>query len=224
MTIHIVDSVKGGSGKSTFALKLALSINQKKETIPSGSKETDDSLESKNNDENIYKSIIIDLDFMGTSWLPTYKNALISKHGMPYDMIYVNDLVFDWNHYRSMDYTQSIKINNTEINVIVCSDNPRYKEKFKVDGTNKSPSIQYDIFQNRVMKLISKLEKEGYTDIILDMPPNSEPYSDTILRQCLQDSEYYVNLYMVSSTDIAHIKSTHAWYYQFLYSYDSNQS
>ena len=79
------------------------------------------------------------------------------------------------------------------------------------------PEVSYDYFEDEMLRLIDKLEIEGYSDIILDMPPNTEPYSERILESCLQvDKILYkkhrILLYMVSSLTSAHIGSTLQWY------------
>ena len=214
MTIHIIDSVKGGSGKSTFALKLATALKP----LP---------IEVK---EKKSKPIIVDLDIMGTSWFCSFENMMTKSDNSAYPNIFLNDLVMDWNHYKSMSFIRQLSVNmnlpgeeTITIDIIPCSSEQSAKEKFKIDDEDKSRSIQYDVFRSRIVKLIEYLETKEYTDIILDMPPNSEPYSNSILKQCLKEQEYNVNLYMVASTDVGHIESNINWYKNFIESYDSQR-
>ena len=214
MNIHIVDSVKGGSGKSTFALKLAATLELK--------------AEDAGQEAQTIKPIIVDMDIMGTSWSSTFGNNINKNKNSAYT-IYLNDLVLDWNYYKTMHFVNKIKIKTSlskevKISVIVCSNKQSAKEKFKIDDQSKSQSIEYDVFCSRIVKLMECLKDKGYTDIILDMPPNSEPYSNSILKYCLKNTKDNINLYMIASTDISHIDANINWYDNFISSFDSQRS
>lgn len=217
MNIHIVDSVKGGSGKSTFALKLAAAL-----------KLEDEKHKHTTEKSRTIKPIIVDLDIMGTSWFSTFGNSISENKNSAY-IIYLNDLVLDWNYYRTMNFINEIKIRNSlskevEISVVVCSNEQSAKEKFKIDDQSKSQSIEYDVFCGRIIKLMEYLKDKEYTDIILDMPPNSEPYSNSILKHCLKNTKDNINLYMIASTDISHIEANINWYDNFISSFNSQRS
>lgn len=220
MNIHIVDSVKGGSGKSTFALKMAIAL-----------KFSTDGTHGENKNNAILKPIIVDLDIMGTSWIATFQNMMTNTKSSAYRQIFLNDLVIDWNHYKSMNFIRELQVNTSlpsgsygTIDLIPCSNEQSAKERFKIDEDDKSRSIQYDVFRSRIVKLIEYLDMKGYTDIILDMPPNSEPYSNCILKYCLKNFTHNVNLYMVAAADIAHLESNMKWYNNFIKSYNSQRS
>ena len=132
----------------------------------------------------------------------------------------MNDLIVDYRDFFSKNFFWRYKIQygNTslELEVLPCNPSPRAKAMFRTDGQNM-PEVSYDFFENEMIRLIDKLERAGYTDIILDMPPNTEPYSERILESCLQvDKILYkkhrILLYMVSSLTPAHIGSTLQWY------------
>lgn len=202
MNIHIVDSVKGGAGKSTFAVKLGCYFALKE-------KEKD-----KEKEKEKVKACIIDLDILGTSWEYIFLNF------MSHEGCYLNDLIVDYRDFflKNFFWRYKIQYGNTflELEVLPCNPSPRAKAMFRTDGQNM-PEVSYDFFENEMIRLIDKLEKAGYTDIILDMPPNTEPYSERILESCLQvDKILYkkhkILLYMISSLTPAHIGSTLQWY------------
>ncbi len=200
LTIHIVDSVKGGSGKSTFSAKLALSLKAQKEKKP----------------------CIIDLDLLGTSWYYIYANFVDIDNSYN-NIVFLNDLISDFDYYKNLNYFNEIKfsfgVNELPITipVIFCNPNPSEKNLFKVDEQNGYSHVAYSFFFESIKKLVNELEDIGFTDIIFDMPPNSEQYSDGILNYYLRTNwESDSKLYMVSSYNMAHIKSTFAWYRDFL--------
>lgn len=204
MNIHIVDSIKGGSGKSTFSAKLCANLSLV---------------------ENI-KPCIIDLDLLGTSWEYIFGNSIVDKRSdSEQEFIYLNDLVRDYSYYSTTLFINEIKVglalsptedNETTINAIFSNPDQKAKNEYRISDNNYIPDVSYDVFYNTVLKLLGYLEDDGYTDIILDMPPNSDPYSDKVLNACLKPNfKHNTNLYMVSSTNIAHVKSTFVWYSDF---------
>lgn len=209
MNIHIVDSVKGGSGKSTFSAILSSFITPQEKK----------------------KVCIIDLDLLGTSWELNYKGIFHEEFNQK--MVYLNDLVKDFNFYKNTIFIQKIPVtlcfkekeleqeSQIVLDVIFCDPGQKEKNTFKITDKAYSPDISYDIFHESVMQLIELLNELGYTDIILDMPPNSEPYSDKVLNSCLKSKSvfsfpYTVSLYMVANINAAHIDSTFNWYEDFM--------
>ncbi len=210
MNIHIVDSVKGGSGKSTFSLKLCCALN----------------------DQDNIKPCVIDLDLLGTSWFHLFSNCDgIKERILKHRIIYLNELVHDFRYYKNMLFIQKVNLKVALVNsssksdkiidVIICNPDPKAKEDYVIVDNLSATDITYDIFCDEIMELINYLDEEGYTDIILDMPPNTEPYSNKVLNACLCVKPKIsciknVSLYMVSSINPAHINSTFEWYRNFI--------
>lgn len=233
--IHIVDSVKGGSGKSTFSAKLCYSLLSQDK-----------------------KACVVDLDLLGTSWDHLYGNTIqaitYEKHQK---RVYLNDLVKDYEYYKKTLYIYKLNFEQSESTSTSNSTekkskedttnsseneakkdtindtskeaetkksayllpaifaNPKQEEKnvYKINDKSHTADVSYSFFLNVVLKLLDDLTNLGYTDIILDMPPNSDPYADIVLRECLKtDFKFQTTLYMVSSLNTAHIKSTFIWY------------
>lgn len=216
MHIHIVNSVKGGAGKSTVVCKLAISLMC---GINRMTRESGQGLERHSVSKNQKRVCIIDVDLLGTSWEYTFGRSIVnaSPHGQ-YFAIYLNDLIADYSHYEPFDFIRKIRVlvdnvTEVELDVIMCNPLQSAKNRFKVPGKSAMPDIQLDRFSECITKLIKKMEKDRYDHIIFDMPPNSDPYSDKIFNQFLDHhSPYPVALYMVSTYDVAHIQSTMEWY------------
>lgn len=206
MNIHIVDSVKGGSGKSTFSASLCSFISQQKGK----------------------KVCVIDLDLLGTSWEQNYRGVFIEAFDEK--LIHLNDLIKDFNFYKTTTFIQKIPITvffnehektQCEIEAIFCDPRTKEKNTFKITDKAYSPDISYDIFHESVIQLIELLNDLEYTDVILDMPPNSEPYSDKILNSCLKSDSVFsfshsASLYMIANINPAHIDATFDWYDDFM--------
>lgn len=225
MNIHIIDSVKGGAGKSTFACKLAISLlhNEIKPELME-----DDSFNRSGNTSTGKKVCIIDVDLLGTSWEYTFENAFLEKEQTGvYSKIYLNDLIMDFKHYKKFSFVQKIEIKSIDgrdiLDVIICNPSQPAKNRFVVSSETTVPDIQLDQFSNTISELLKLLEEIGYEDIIFDMPPNTDPYSDTIIKKYLKypqsPQKYTTFLYFVSTLDIAHIKSTMEWYHNFLFAF-----
>lgn len=200
LNIHIVDSVKGGSGKSTFSAKLCCSL------IEQGK-----------------KACVIDLDLLGTSWLHLYSNANAYRVNNPqYRLVFLNDLVKDFEYYKNMQVYQKLKFvyktDSRKINLpcIFCNPDPIEKRLYRIEDVAKV-DVNYSFFANVVLNLFEHLKDNGFSDIVLDMPPNSEPFSNRVLNLCLSvENDYIVSLYMVSNLNLSHIKSTFEWYSNFM--------
>lgn len=76
--------------------------------------------------------------------------------------------------------------------------------------------IDYGYFRSMVIRLIKILNDSGYTDIIFDMPPNSDSYTDVVFEVLYRhksqfEFDYQVEMLLVSSLDITHIKANTEW-------------
>ena len=165
--IHVVNSVKGGCGKSTWCLLLA------------------DYLYAKG-----HKPFIIDLDLCGSSWLSDKKNFFVEK---PEDIITINDLMRNTSkgmmdhfitHIRVARETRAGAFHTYQLPI--CVANPF--ELIKQDEEH------LDIFEHTIAKIMeyfinASFEKGEYKDIdiIMDMPPGREPHAEVIIKHMLFD-------------------------------------
>lgn len=200
LQIHIIDSVKGGSGKSCFSARLCCSLINKKR-----------------------KACIIDLDLLGTSWFHLCGKTIRQTPGNK--IIYLNDIVNDFEYYKNTRFIQTVVIGFEgkwlDVPVILANQTEPAKAQYKITDKANTTDISYSFFTHIVFKLIKELEK-SFDDIILDMPPNSDPYANNVLIECLKSNfKVQTSLYMVSNLNTAHIKSTFNWYENLIFNASS---
>lgn len=197
MFFDIVNSVKGGSGKSTVALQLA-------------------AYWASHEDTDAY---IIDLDLRGTSWKTNY-----DKHFLPTDNSnnYINSLMYDFGPEDSIFWHLSVVCERTisqktsNANVQLCMCNP--------DIAGDVDAVKVDLLESTVYKIVqrafSKSEKKKEVHIIFDMPPSYESHAERVVKHLLMDKEsnlfkdyykgergkYHVNLLMIYAITGAHVE------------------
>lgn len=219
----VVNSVKGGSGKSTFSLLLASYYAAKQHTF----------------------AYIIDLDLRGTSWEKNY-GSYLEKRGVEDKFIYINDLMNDFDKYKDRDIFVKF---TTKFEGIAQLQDPVSFYLFMEEPSvgEEIDEVKADLFENAIFRIIDQIytkhsqfsvsENEGEQNgdsehpseeihIVLDMPPSYEQHAERILRRLLTDVEsklykkaaknrrgkyesfeqYVVNLYMISAISPAHIE------------------
>lgn len=190
LNFHVVNSVKGGCGKTTVSLYLANYLRKQDNHYP----------------------VIIDLDICGSTW---YSNneSYIKKEGK---VTFLNDLFYNFDRNASTNYLTKLNIKDASKDeqlkvVMVDSDRLTSMDDETLD------IIENTIFQ-LVYQLSSpqydadgKLEKE-ITDIIFDLPPGYEKHSERMVRHLLMNlrsplykklDNYEIYLYMVSNLNVA---------------------
>lgn len=195
LTFHVVNSVKGGSGKSTFSLLLA-------------------NYYIEHCDELAY---IIDLDVCGSSWKDNYKGYIKNN------AIYLNNLMDDFSKYISREYTHKLLVQNENsrresIEIPLCiydSSDAKVLDEVEVD-------LFEEVIKKIILKIYEDSKpSEKNLNIILDMPPSYEIHAEKILTHLLLDINsrlyidlveengklpYNIELYMLSSLIPAHIE------------------
>ena len=199
----IVDSVKGGCGKTTDALAVAI--------------------------DRAGKDCI---DLLGTSMERLIMGGLFireTKRLMDQAVYkranrYLNDLVSIENAFFH-DYATGIEIGlgvegSCDIDFIISSPYECDRRKFRVSGnSNYTMQITPTHFRGVIKKLIERLMDEKYKTIVFDMPPNSDVYTDCVFdillnteyRQFQKNKIDSVELRIVSTVDRSHIYSNIDW-------------
>ncbi len=213
VTYNIVDSVKGGCGKTTFSIMLAMALNWR----------------SKQERENV---CLIDMDLQGTAleYLLFGERKKPGEDGKP--EIYLNEKV---SHYdkKEKKYIAHFTWNGKDkavsrFGVILSSPNQCDKNKYKaVSSQNYSPEVLYSTFRMGLKHLLGKEEllAQGpylYEHIIFDMPPNSDGYSDAVY-DCMLKKDYTVlsekdrcNLFIVLTLDQSQRLATVNYFLNFM--------
>ena len=203
IVFDVMNSVKGGSGKSTLSLLLAAYHAFHPNTV----------------------TYIIDLDLRGTSWKINYGDYLLPK-GQAH--VFVNDLMYDYKRKSSQELFAKIDVktdNDRTAFIYLSMGDPN------IGNNIGQPDVEEDLFENAVYCLIdriytqhSKTEKEEEIHIIFDMPPSYDRNAERILKHLLLDldstlyrnaqnsygkyaafDKYKVNLFMISGLTPAHI-------------------
>ena len=234
---HVVNSVKGGSGKSTLSFFLASYYESRPDC----------------------KAFVIDLDLRGTSWENNYRLFLDEEQRNK--LVYVDQLIYDYENYSAQEIFTRIPVKYKSIpgeeydlsfnqyNVVeVCMSRPEYKGDVDEVEADLYESAVYHIIKyilekrswkytyNPNTKRISSDLKSGIRQIhiILDMPPSYEAHAEKIFKHLLLDrgsNLYYsggifegyppfkVELIALSLPSPAHIESNN----QYLYHLFQNQ-
>ena len=192
-TIHVVNSVKGGCGKSTFCLFLEnFLLGKKEEFEKAGEKERKKLIE--------HKPIIIDLDLSGSSWYKNFEKFLTcnvndkeKKKEKDKDednkAKFLNDLIADYSRYINHNHIFRIKesLNSGADNSKKVGERILEVIMANPDKAGNVKDEEIDLFENSIFRLICDLEHKGKTDIILDMPPGYEAHTERIVKHLLFD-------------------------------------
>lgn len=207
----VVNSVKGGSGKSFFALQLAAYHALKGRA-----------------------AYIIDLDLRGTSWEKNYGKYIIPPDpnksktieawkADEHDYPYIDRLMWHYENYKSSGIWSEIKVRH--FGNMVEEINPGSERKvflcFAETGNyHKVDLLEEDLFENTIFQIIqdiwkakSKADKDVH--IILDMPPSYEKHAERVLSHLLLSTNspfedmgeafcYSITLFMMSTIAPAH--------------------
>ncbi len=220
MDIILVDSVKGGCGKTSISLKSVADRVSKGDKV-----------------------CYIDLDLLGTSiemflnggkFIREENNRDKFEKEIPIYFVveksaryYLNDLFQGRNFDRK--FISDISILNREsavtrgnFSLIACSPYQDDKERFKPSRQiNYGGQIDYDYFSAVIEKILKQLYVDKYKCVVIDMPPNSDAYTDSLFNILLSKADslnaeeakplYNVEIYVVNSFDIAHFKANCEW-------------
>lgn len=235
MKVIVVDSVKGGCGKTTISLKYAAEF-------------------ARTQDKVCY----IDLDILGSSieafinvnkfvHLPL-KNVSDQPNHAPFCLsverpaqFYLNEM-FKGQAFNAR-FLNKIKVTETDSNaayffdLIACNPDQNEKDLFKPSRLmNYVGQIDYEYFAVMIEKMLNELDKMNYKYIIIDMPPNSDAYTDSVFNILLRADEtgkkkieipsgtdpddaakynivtrYNVEICVINSFDKAHFEANFAW-------------
>ena len=218
----VINSVKGGSGKSTFSLLLAAYYATKPDT----------------------SAYILDLDLCGTSWEPNYSHYLKPIDSSPVQdpsqkrVHYINDFMYD----TAITSSQSPFVSflprfsdghDEKATVFLCMSKP---------GVSKEiDELENELFENAVFHLIDRINSREVSTgqknvhIIFDMPPGYEVHAKQVVKHLLLDinspleknvlknsgiyefcEPYIMNLYMISLLSPAHIKLNLSYVYNLM--------
>ena len=191
---HVVNSVKGGCGKSTFSLYLANYLTAQEHQV-----------------------VIIDLDIGGSTWYRGFKPYLVNATAKSNEksnkvdiskeeIKFLNDLLYEYDKNQTREHVFQLSveeaiskslnefeiIKNRIINIVMT--NPEKAACIRDE--------ELDLLEGAICTLVDEIATNTYPndskaiiDIIFDMPPGYEEHSEHILMHALMDlgSNLYKN-------------------------------
>lgn len=222
---NIIDSVKGGCGKTTFSLILSLLLD-------------DHYKENRNNDES--NVCLIDMDIQGSALLYLLYGGNYFQDEKEWNAFkFLNDRIVAVGDSREEteeymhrfcfnDKTEDGKKAEEEeerkdckgsgIDVVFSDPRPKIKKKYRsLSNQNYSPEVLYSTYRMGLANMLSKLDEEKpylHQYVNFDMPPNSDAYSDSVYDVLLK-KEYTImeegdvcNLFLLQTLDKGQIRAT----------------
>lgn len=163
LNFHIVNSVKGGSGKSFMSLLLASYFQITSDTEKSEDKKA--------------MVCVIDLDINGSSWLKDY-NSFLDNNGT-----YIQDHMYS-NRVISIEEAKKLKIqyeNETHCIPLFLTNSTKHGEL---------STCELDLFEHAIFRIVKEIREHDSNKeihIILDMPPSREKHAERIISHLLMD-------------------------------------
>lgn len=226
---NVIDSVKGGSGKSSLSLMLALACSHKFSS----------SDEARNGKISAY---LIDMDFQGSAFSHLiFGKSALGSNGQAEQ--YINEKILSYYRYSDKKYISNpiFKLDDDKPGISSDERIPEYyniaaslaspysndRARFKaVSRLNYSLQITYSTFYAGLKKLISSIDLDFANDkspeyILFDMPPNSNGYSDAVLDILFGNKEgrpkdSAFNYFELMTFDSGHIDATMRWLESFV--------
>lgn len=219
---HVVNSVKGGCGKSTFSLYLANYLIEKN-----------------------HKVVIIDLDIGGSTWYREFESYLVNtsvESNANNNMVdtrkvnikFLNELLYEDEFNRASEHVFKLRIQEKYYAANHADMNQKKIVNIVMTNPEKATCIrdeELDLLEGTICNLVDEIAEKSYVDdfnntidVIFDMPPGYEEHSERILMHALMDlgsnlHKYYtslkkdnlyqnpVYLYMISGVKQASLKA-----------------
>lgn len=192
-TYNVINSVKGGCGKTTFSISLAWYLMK---------------MQEKMDEEQNKAPLLIDMDLQGTAMKTIFNPEDVKNINYLNEAVNTRDPVL--NNYIIKNSIE----NNSHIDTIFSNPSvaakSQYRETYK---NNYSPVISYNVFRHGLYELLKEVDKL-YDDVIFDMPPNSDGFAnsaiDCIFRKA-QNKDFkdkIKNMFLITTIDSGHITAT----------------
>lgn len=235
---NIIDSVKGGSGKTSLSLMLALAAQRY--------------MREREHKNHTNYSLLMDMDMQGSALryllfgdnppdekkVPDTLNDAILKYYTKKMPEFISKPSFFFSSDigevpssddeatageggQSEEYQIAVALASTEM-----SDRDRFRA---VSRMNYSSHITYDAFNSGLKTVLKESNLNSYLPdrlqyVFFDMPPNSNGYSDCILELLLSDnvanstvdSKYPRNYFELMTLDHGHIRATLDWFQHYV--------
>lgn len=212
---HIIDSIKGGCGKTTFAIMLTEYLERKYK------EKGESDLEKREH------ACLLDLDFVGTGMIDLFFSVDQKKEYLK-DHIYLTDRIRGFQ-VEDQQYIYPFPICGRTINISFGDPDFKTKEKFRFSSKyNYTTVIGYGIFRSGIKSVLKKgaLEQQikgKVSSVVMDMSPGLDAYSESV-KDSIFDKDYSSflnekdrrNYYLMVGMDSSHLCSAKDYLYEFL--------
>lgn len=213
---HVIDSIKGGCGKTTFAIMLTEYLERKW-------KERTKNLEP----ERSKHACLLDVDFVGTGMIDLFFSPEKKAEFLAHNIYLTNKI----RGFQAQDKRYIYPFDFYGRDFYVGFGDPDFstKEKFRCSSKyNYTTVIGYGIFRSGMKKILEKgaLEEQvkgEVASIILDMSPGMDAYSE-VVKECIFDKRHSDflepsdkrNYYLMVGMDASHLESAKDYFLEFL--------
>lgn len=212
---HIIDSIKGGCGKTTFAIMLTEYLERKYKE------------KGEVDPEKAEHACLLDVDFVGTGMVDLFFSADQKKEYLK-EHTYLTDRIRGFR-VEDQQYIASFPICGRTIYVGFGDPDFKTKEKFRFSSKyNYTTVIGYGIFRSGIKSVLKKgaLEQQikgKVGSVVLDMSPGLDAYSESV-KDSIFDKNYSSfldkrdrrNYYLMVGMDASHLSSARDYFYEFL--------
>lgn len=212
---YVIDSIKGGCGKTTFAIMLTRFLEDFYE-------------KEKEKEKKRKRACLLDVDFLGTGLI----NIFLSKERQERfknDYFYITQKIRNYQSDRKK-YIYPCEVDGNEL--LVGFGDPDYGRKtgyHLMSEFNHVPVISYGIFRKGVRDILDEdgdgleTQIDGTVEsVILDMSPSVDAFSETVKdslfdkRNRVVSAESKVYYFLMLGIDSSHIAATRNYFKSFI--------
>ena len=198
MTYHMVDSIKGGTGKTTFSIMLAQYLYKKMNT---------DTV------------CLFDMDFIGTGMWNLFYTDRIGGHinnldAFKKDTIFINQAI---RHFKNNEkkYIKDITVGGSPFHIAFGSPEQKEKDKYICAASqNYTMALRYGSLKTGITQILKNTSIEeqlkSVNHVVLDMAPCNDNYSQVIKQVFFDrdsDLDGKLNYYLLLGMDRSHVVS-----------------
>lgn len=219
ISYNIIDSIKGGSGKTSLSLMLAMAVQHEIKCNPS-------------------QTLVLDMDMQGSALSRMLFGQTAPGKGGRAEQ-FLDQRILSYYSKSSKNFissprfklfnkeSPSVAADEIEISVATASPDMEDRAVFRANSRlNYSSQITYTAFTAGLREVLSGLNKFCCVPpmyVFFDMPPNSNGYSDSVLELLLQDDgemrnkqESVCNYFALTTLDRSHMNATLSWFESFV--------
>lgn len=176
---YVIDSIKGGCGKTTFSIMLSQFLQSEKQ-------------------ENI--TCLLDFDFLGTGLLDIFLND-VEKERFNNEYIFITEKIRGF-HAEGRKYIYKHEVQGKIFYIGFGEPQYRARSAYALSSEfNYTPVTSYGVFRNGIQSILKESlegnlesqifrdDKEKVENIVMDMSPGMDAYSE-VVKGCIFDKRH----------------------------------